>query len=238
MTRVLIAAPIADFKEYSLPVWAEYLEREYPTTDVMLCVNGRRASERARELSEEYPRFGFIANDYDGSETMLRRLYEARQSLQEYARENGYGAIWWLDTDTIPQIHHALERLLAEPHPIVSGVYCYKKSSVPVILNTTGEQNVTLAELQECFMQEKLYMSAGTGFGCLLVRDEYFDVPFDQKYIKDGISDDFAWYAEMQKMRGASPENLIVQWAVVVPIVLCKHLGSDVTNSKKEEGRS
>lgn len=227
LPRVLIAAPVAGLKQYSINLWFDYIiNQDHPAYDVALCCNFKekeKLAEMLRQVSwtDKHGKQGkpivMVLPDEEDI-TLVHRLNNSRERLRRYAVQNGYDALWWLDTDTIPPSKDALTRLLSWEKPAVSGLYHYKKSYQPVIVSKEKNANASWEDVKASVYGNRLHRISGCGFGCFLVRGQALHLPFDYYRKGEDYSEDLSW-------NEAAEENGIEQWMDAV--ILCKHFGAD-----------
>lgn len=233
MSRVLIAAPISGHKQYSINEWFQWIaHQEHKEYDFALCVNGEGQQRLITKLKQveikdihgqikkpvilwNMPKAGVSTN-------ILQNITHARESLRRYAEKNNYDYIFFLDTDTIPFQTNAIEMLIATGKDAVSGIYFYKKTSVPVLVSCASKTNFTLKELEEAATAKELLPTEIFGLGCALISKKVFRViPFSYAVFGKEIGDDYGYCFAMS-------EEGIKRWAE--PRLLCKHLGDAMVN--------
>lgn len=225
--RVLIAAPMGSLKDYSIGLWFEYIiNQNHANYEVAVCCNNKDKHELASKFNEtswtdvhgqhKKPVVFIVDDDYDI--TLIQRLTYSREKLRQYAIDNNFDAVLWLDSDTIPPSKDAIQRLLSWDKEAVSGLYHYKKSYQPVIVSRETNSNASWEEVKHSVYQNKLHRISGCGFGCFLVKGRALRVPFDYYRKEETYSEDLSWNEEAEN-RG------IEQW--MDPVVLCKHFGKD-----------
>jgi len=218
--NVLIAAPIASHKEYALEHYFKWIrEQQWSKYGIAFCANGPKKRETqsnldGKEIGKAKIRCLLLEDDeYD---TRIMKLHRAREELRKYAIVNGYDAILWLDTDTVPQSKDTIERLWRHNKEAVSGLYFYKQQRTPVAMHPSGVRNYNMNELTHAVMSNTLLTSAGVGFGCFFVKGEALKQPFDYYHTKEETSEDFSW---CDQYKGTIYFD---------PVVLCMHYGTDI----------
>ena len=210
--KVLIAAPIAGAKQYSMGDWLEWIARQnYPidSFDVCLCANGESAKDLLKQINEseiEYPNHTkkIIGLELKNSNelTIIQKITYAREMIRRYAVENEFDYIFFLDTDTIPLNLDAIQELINQEKDVVSGVYFYKSSKVPVIIDIETSTNVSIEKLAKSFGESSSIECWGFGFGCLLLSRKAFEsAEFDYNLFKEERTDDFG-YCEVLSQLG------------------------------------
>jgi len=230
MKKVLIAAPIGSIREDSMTEWLEWIANQtYPEFDFCLCANGKDRIELFKKAQQTK-----VFNNWhwkkciplllvnSGDLTMVQKVHYAREKIRLYAVSNGYDAIFWMDTDTIPMKPDAIEQLMSWNEESVSGVYFYKESKVPVALDKNTFTNFTLDVLEKAFSENKLIESFGHGYGCLLHTGKAIHEPF--VYIGEHLSEDFG-HCDALRKRG------VRLW--VYPKIVSRHLGKSGTQIEK-----
>lgn len=108
----------------------------------------------------------FIPNNYS--------IDVSRNQIAEYAKEEGFDYILWVDSDMIlPK--DTLTRMLLHDKDIVSGVYAYKllgnNKIVAKRLNGDKYEDLTISEIRG----KDLIEVDGFGFGCVLTKTDIFN---------------------------------------------------------------
>ena len=223
--RVLIAAPVGGRRQYALGAWLEWISRQtHATYDVAVCVNGAGKDDLALQFAETSwtdvhgSQKAPLVLNLPGSDserlTMLQRLTSARDALRAYAVEQDYDYLFFLDTDTIPPLD-AIPRLISHDVAVVSGLYFYKRSSVPVACSGLTGKNYRLDVLKLAVEKDSLLKAGGFGYGCLLLRSDALNVAFNYERWGEKVSEDFGHGEELQ-------EHGFALW--LDPRVGCKHL--------------
>lgn len=227
--RVLIAAPFGDGKEYSINEWLNWIATQrHEDYDVAVCVNGKSAETLAEkvELMKKVEIRGrpitVLHLPFDAYHGLLERLTYSREKLRQYAVDEGFDWIFWLDSDTIPAFKDAIHHLLEHKKTVISGLYFYKGTKQPVAIDLETETNFKLEKLQVAVQKDELLPAWGFGYGCVLMHRSVFEaVPF-KHYEKN--SDDFAHCHAMD-------EAGVPRW--LCPLVICKHYHSEEFTVKK-----
>jgi len=226
MNKILISAPIGGLKQYSINLWFEYIARQkldFDSYDICICVNGKGYQELANKLGEVeiyYPdrhkkKVNTLILPDSEDLSVIQKITYAREMIRRYAVENNYTHIFFLDTDTIPSNKDAIARLLTWNVPCVSGLYFYKNSKVPVVIDQETNTNITIEKCKDAVMQNKLIPVWGFGFGCLLLERKVFEkLAFDYELFGEERSDDFG-YCHALEQAGVT--------RYLDPYVLCKH---------------
>lgn len=233
MTKVLIAAPISGHKQYSINEWFTWIaNQEYKNYDFALCVNGESQQKLLSMLKQveitdvhgqtkkpvvlwNIPKKGVATN-------ILQNITHARESLRRYAEKNNYDYIFFLDTDTIPIQLNAIEMLISTGKEAVSGVYFYKKTTVPVMLSTIHKTNFTLKELEDAANKKELLPTEIFGLGCALIHKSVFrKIPFSYSVFGKELGDDYGYCWAMN-------EEGIKRYTE--PLLMCQHLGDAMIN--------
>lgn len=231
--KVLIAAPISGHKQYSINEWFNFIaNQEYKNYDFALCVNGKDQEQLVSMLKEveitdvhsQTKKPIVLCNILkEGVETnILQNITHARETLRRYAEKNDYDYILFLDTDTIPIQLNAIEMLISTGKTAVSGVYFYKKSTVPVMVSCESKTNFTLKELEDAANNHRLLPTEIFGLGCALIYKSVFKkIPFSYSVFGKEIGDDYGYCFAMS-------EEGINRYTE--PKLLCKHLGEAMIN--------
>ena len=214
MNKVLIAAPIGDGKEYSINEWFDWIvNNDFDNIEVAFCVNGMsqesienklkllKTVELVHKSGKKIP-FHLLKINYRESYSLFERVGYSREELRLFSIENGFSHLFFLDTDTIPSDSKSLNRLLARNQDFVTGVYFYKGSKQPVLIDEVLRTNVTLEKLEEHFIHGSLFRIWGCGYGCLLMSRKLLECcVFDWDIHKDNWGEDFA-HCEMVEKEG------------------------------------
>ena len=221
--KVLIAAPFGDSKEYSINEWLGWIsEQDYSNYEVAVCVNGRSEESQKKKIDlmkqiEINDRaLHVLSLPFSQYHTTKVRISRSRELLRAFAIGRGYDYIFWLDSDTIPMKLDAITKLMKWDVGMVSGLYCYKNSKQPIVIDKDTRTNMTLKKIEACAKNNELVEVLGFGFGCVLVKREVFEkVVFDYTYMREAWTDDFQYCEYMDK---AGIKRYFDPW------VVCKHL--------------
>ena len=229
--KVLIAAPVGGFKQYSVMDWFNWISTQtQPDCDVCVCVNGKDTSTIAQMFKDttinEKP---IIVLELPQKElTTIQNITYSREMIRRYAVDNNYDYIFFLDTDTIPAHHYAIKRLMRPRLDCVSGLYFYKNTKQPVIIDKDTHTNIRLDKCSEAVDKEELIEVWGFGFGCLLLSRKAFEKnAFDYELFGEERTDDFG-YCHVLEQAG------IKRW--FDPFVICKHLVDPSLKPSSETG--
>lgn len=219
--KIAIAAPFGvPMKMYSFDLWLNFINKNYPENPVIIVLNGKSS----KDVVEEYLK---LQKKYDGDkyendrikilmldncENMIleQKLAESRNACVHIAKVIGCDYIFWLDSDTIPYISDPIERLLSHKKQIVSGLYNYKGTRQPVVMNMQGF-NFTFEQMKFAVINDKLLEASGFGFGCVLMHKDLFEIKFD--YSKTASED--IYFCEQARKQGFK------LW--FDPVVFCHH---------------
>lgn len=229
MSKVLIAAPIGDGKEYSINEWFSWIaENDYKDFDVCLCVNGRSNDNIRKKYSllkmveiikdDRHVPINLLMLPYNNYHTTKQRLFYSREMIRHFALRKGYEYIFWLDTDTIPSRLDAINKLMEKDKSVISGLYFYKGTRQPVVIDELTQTNISYEKIEKLMSEDDLCKVWGFGFGCLLIHRSAFErVSFDYTYKREDWTEDFQYCECLQN------EN-IDRW--FYPTVCCKHYHS------------
>ena len=140
--KVLIAAPISGHKQYSINQWFNWIANQsHKEYDFALCINGKNQHQLVSMLKKvkiqdihkqnKKPILLWNITKKDVKTTFLHNIVHARETLRRYAIKHNYDKIFWLDTDTIPKNLKSIEILAKSNKDAISGLYFYKKTTVP-----------------------------------------------------------------------------------------------------------
>lgn len=229
---VLIAAPIGGLKQYSLALWLQWIaDQEYKDYDFCLCLNGRYCHDLLKKINlveirdihgqEKKPVKLMLMNS--SGLTVIQKITYAREKIRRYAVSGAYSHIFWLDTDTIPANKNAISLLMDRDKESVSGLYHYKHSSVPVMIDKDTHTNVNSDKLEKAAIDRKLIEIWGSGYGCLLHDRRAIAIPFDYDLFGEERTDDFGHCHALEQAG-------IRRW--LDPFILCKHFSSSEESLK------
>jgi hypothetical protein len=224
--KILIACPLGDGKEYSINEWFKWIsEQEYENYDVAVCVNGNseESIKKKVDLLEkvEINKKKLIIRRIDFNEyyTTKIKISLSREKLRDLAIYEGYDYIFWLDSDTIPVTLNAIPLLLNSKQDCVSGLYFYKNSSQPIVIDETTGTNMDLGKIKTLAENNHMMKVWGFGFGCVLISKNVFSrIPFDYTFMKENWTDDFQYCEFMDREH-------IERW--FNPLVVCKHFSAN-----------
>lgn len=210
--KILISAPICGAKQYSINQWLQFIaDQTHKEYDFALCVNGEGQEELISLLKQveitdihgQTKKPIILVNELkEGAEnTMMLNITHARETLRKYALFNNYDKIFFLDTDTIPLVRDAIDKLISTKKEAVSGLYCYKESSVPVCVSKKRKTNPTLEDLREAVEKRELIDLFMFGLGCALIDKSVFEkIPFDFAYFGKEKGEDYGYCWAMQEL--------------------------------------
>ena len=115
--------------------------------------------------------------------TQATLIYNARNMIGQYATEQGYDRILWLDTDMTfePDIMARLSADMDQGMDFVSGLYFGRKDPIKMTIfkeieykpiDGDGSQVVPVAVPYEDYPRDSVFRIAGAGFGCCMVKTE------------------------------------------------------------------
>lgn len=211
--KVLIACPLGDGKEYSINEWFEYIARQtHKNFDICVCVNGRSEQsirkkvallemvEITLEGTDQVKKIDVIRLPYNPYDTVKQRLFRSREKIRQYATNRDYDYIMWLDSDTIPLRLDAIERLVDHKVDAVSGLYFYKETQVPVLIDPDTKTNPSIKKMELWAEKNELAEVWGWGFGVALISRKVFEkTPFDYEKRREDWTEDFAYCELMEE---------------------------------------
>ena len=233
--KVLIACPIAGFKQYSINAWLDWIAKQtYDNFDYLVCCNGKdqvKLAEMCRKIEISYPD-GSVKKlevlELPDSEriSVIARITYSREMIRRYAVEKNYDYIFFLDNDTIPYHKDAIQILLNHKKDVISGLYFYKNTKQPVVIDAETNTNISLDRCQDLALKREICEVWGFGFGCLLLSRKAFEKnEFDYSLFGDERSDDFG-YCHVLEQNGIK--------RFFDPYVICKHFNDP--EAKKDHG--
>jgi hypothetical protein len=210
--KVLISAPICGVKQYSINQWLQWIaDQNYKNYDFALCVNGEGQEDllnllkqvEITDIHQQVKKPILLVNELkEGVETsVILNITHARESLRQYALNNGYDKIFFLDTDTIPLAKDTIQKLIDSKEPAISGLYFYKESSVPVAVSRKRATNPTLEDLREAVETGTFIDTVIFGLGCALIDRTVFEkIPFDFAYFGKEKGEDYGYCFAMEQL--------------------------------------
>ena len=235
--KILIAAPVAGWKQYSINIWFDWISKQnFPkeAVEVCICVNGvdyKAIAEMIRQVEISYPdgyKQQITVLELPDSEklSIIAKITYSREMIRRYAVKEGFDYIFFLDTDTIPASQDAIQLLLNRQKDVISGLYFYKNTKQPVIIDAETNTNISLQKCEELVNKNEICEVWGFGFGCLLLSRRAFENnAFDYELFGDERSDDFG-YCHVLEQQGIK--------RFFDPFVICKHFVDP--EAKKEHG--
>jgi len=224
--RVLIAAPIGGQKQYSINLWFDWIAKQsYPKELIKpcICVNGegfRELGEKVRQVEISYPDgFKHVVEVLElpdsNNLTTIQKITYARETIRRFAVKEGYDYILFLDTDTIPANKDAIQQLIKWDKEAISGLYFYKNSKQPVVIDAETHTNISLEKCETAVKENKIIEVWGFGFGCLLLSRRAFEKnAFDYDLFGEERTDDFGYCHVLE-------QNGVLRY--LDPFILCKH---------------
>lgn len=201
--NVLIAAPIGGHKQYSINAWFQWIaDQDWKDYDIAISANGDVAAELCQKLREVRikDKHGqdkkVISLELPNSKdlTIIQRITYSREQLRRYAVEHDYDYLFFLDTDTIPACKDTIEHMLLHDVDVLSGLYFYKGTRVPVVISKDTNTNMSLETIEFLAKKDILRDVHGFGFGCLLLSRKAFEkCSFDYHIFGEERSDDFGY---------------------------------------------
>lgn len=231
--KVLICAPVGDGKEYSINEWFNWIANQpYKNFEVAVCVNGRSEETLLQKITLfnqveiNNKKITVLYLPFDKYQTTKIRISDSREILRNFAIDHGFDYIFFLDTDTIPVTLDAIPRLMAHNKGMVSGLYFYKNTKQPIVIDKDTHTNLTLKKIQELTEKKEILEVSGFGFGVVLIRRDVFEkIAFDYNFMKEYWTDDFQYCEYMEK---AGIKRYFDPW------VVCKHFHRKEFTEKKE----
>lgn len=237
MTKILLAAPIGGKKQYSINIWFDWIATQtFKKEDVeaCICVNGADNQELKEKLDQveiSYPdgykqRIKTLLLPNSEKMSVVEKITYSREMIRRYAVENNFDYIFFLDTDTIPYHKDAIQILLDHKKDVISGLYFYKNTKQPVVIDAETNTNISLAKCEDLALKREICEVWGFGFGCLLLSRRAFENnAFDYDLFGEERSDDFG-YCHVLEQSGIK--------RFFDPFVICKHFNDP--EAKKEHG--
>jgi len=235
--KILIAAPIGGKKQYSINAWFDWIATQtFPkeSVEACICVNGADNLELKKMIDKveiSYPdgyKQHITTLLLPDSEKMsvVQKITYSREMIRRYAVDQGFDYIFFLDTDTVPFHKDAIQKLIDRDKDVISGLYFYKNTKQPVIIDAETNTNISLEKCEDLVEKKEICEVWGFGFGCLLLSRRAFETnEFDYGLFGDERSDDFG-YCHVLEQKGIR--------RYFDPEVICKHYTDP--NAKKDHG--
>ena len=233
--KVLICCPVAGFKQYATNIWLDWIATQtYDNFDICVCVNGKGSKELVelfKEVEISYPdasvkRLEVLELPYSDKMSCIHNITYSREMIRRFAVKNNYDYIFFLDNDTIPHHKNAIQILIDHKKDVISGLYFYKNTKQPVVIDAETNTNISLDKCQDLALKREICEVWGFGFGCLLLsRKAFKDNEFDYGLFGDERSDDFG-YCHVLEQKGIK--------RYFDPYVICKHFNDP--EAKKDKG--
>jgi len=224
MKKVLIAAPCSGSKQYSLPLWLDWIATQtYEDFEICLCTNGKGSTELREKLETikiEYPdttkEIMVLNLPFSNNLTTIQNITYSRERIRRYAVAKDYDYIFFLDSDTVPSSRDAISKLMSYEKDCISGLYFYKNTKQPVVIDSLTNTNISLDKCQVLAESDSICEVWGFGFGCLLLsRKAFIDKAFDYELFGEERTDDFG-YCHVLEQSGIK--------RYFCPLILCKHI--------------
>lgn len=256
--KVLISAPIGGLKQYSINDWFNWIANQtYDNYEICICTNGKEQDILIEKLNQveitdihgQVKKIKVLSLKESDELSVIQKITYSREKIRRYAVENEFDYIFFLDTDTIPTIKDAIERLMSWNVDCVSGLYFYKESRVAVVIDEETGTNISLDKIEHLFENNLLYSVWGFGFGVLLLSRDAFKFPFDYDLFGEERSDDFGYCHVLEANKVvryfdarvicqhlSDPEGKgYIQAGFKIPVVTTKRLNSQKNNDKDGE---
>ncbi len=201
--KVLICAPIGGAKQYSINDWFHWIANQtHADYDIAICTNGKDQPKlwtllrqvEIRDVHGQTKKLKILPLINSDKLTVIQKITYSREKLRRYAKEQGYDFIFFLDTDTIPYNLNVIDGLIAREEDVISGVYFYKHSRVPVVLDAKTHTNASISMMEDCVKTKSLFETDGFGFGVLLLSRKAFTAcAFDYNLFGEDRTDDFGY---------------------------------------------
>jgi len=224
--KVLIAAPIGGKKQYSINEWFNWIaNQDYKNYDVCMCVNGKHRLKlfsmlKQVEIKDIHNQIKYIHRLMlvnSDKLTVIQNITFSREKIRRYAVKEGYDAVFWLDTDTIPANTRAIEQLLQHDKDSISGLYFYKNSKVSVIIDKDTHTNFSMEKIKLLVDKNEICKIWGSGYGCLLHQRKALTIAYDYDLFGEERTDDFGHSHALEQAE-------VMRW--FYPMVICKHFAN------------
>jgi hypothetical protein len=220
--KVLICCPVGDGKEYSVNEWFAWISKQtHDNFDIAVCVNGfsqesiNKKIDLLRQVEINDKKIIVLDLPFNDYHTVKHKLAFSREILRLYALENDYDYIFWLDSDTIPYMLDAIPMLMSQNKDFISGLYFYKGTRQPVIIDADSHTNMEFSKIKDLVNTGEVVQIWGSGYGCLLMhRNAFSKASFDYKHKYESWSEDFI-HCELLENAG------VERWFYAR--VICKH---------------
>jgi hypothetical protein len=225
--KVLIAAPIGGYKQYSINDWFEWIATQgYWNYDICVSPNGAAYQELAEKLEQVEINdvhgqtkkiIALPLKDSDELSTIQKITYSREKIRRYFADHTEYDYLLFLDTDTIPYSKiGTIQRMIDWKVDIVSGLYFYKESRVPVVIDLETRTNIAMSVCEAAVKENKLIEVYGFGFGIVLFsRKVCEECVYDYDLFGEDRTDDFG-YCHVAEQKGYR--------RYFDPFIICAHL--------------
>lgn len=175
MSKLLIGTPICDKKMYS---WFEYVKAikslRVPDKSTIAHIMVVDTSDEIDAVKFEVQDQNFMYQHLQ-IEKPMDRVVAARNAIFDYANQNDYDYVLFIDSDVIVPTN-TIEQLLSYHVPVVSGFYpILTEFGLPTpcakMLNKEAPGFINFPDSK---LDGKIYLVALVGLGCILISKEIF----------------------------------------------------------------
>jgi hypothetical protein len=202
--KVIIACPIAGVKQYSINQWLDWISlQDHSNFEILFCVNGNQKLKLTKKLlqielrhkkGKKIKKINIIGLNQDKDLTTIQKLVYSREKIRLWTKYSEAEYLLFLDSDTIPVRKDFIKDQIKQEKQAITGVYYYKNSKVPVLINPKTKTNFTIEELEKYAETNKLAKGQYVGTGCLMLHRKIFEkIGFNYEKFGERMSDDFGY---------------------------------------------
>ncbi len=218
--KVLIGAPIHEYKDYVIRKWLKYVctELTYPGHMYkVLVVDNSPDPKWHKEFIDLYPNLEIMRyqKPKDSEMTVQQVLAECQNKIVNYAKRNRYSHFFSHECDNMCEEQpDVIERLLAHGLPVVGGFYQHgfggnryhmiQKMNNPIDITRLVSNKYRLLDHMESvtMINGKLQEIGNIGIGCTMIEMWIFDLlKFHSDEQGQGLSDSY-FFADLINLLG------------------------------------
>ena len=232
--KVLIAAPIAGTKQYSINLWFEFIaNQDYKNYDICVCSNGEDMDKldamikevKITDIHNQEKKIINLTLPNSQPLSVIQRITYGRERIRRYAVKNNYDYLFFLDTDTIPVVKNTIQELIDKDKDVITGLYCYKGTQQPIVIDKDTHTNINIKKCFNAVKKKELLEVDSFGFGCLMLSKKVIaKCAFDYEIFGEERSDDFG-YCFVMEQQGFKK--------YFYPYIFCRHIAPPDFNQAK-----
>jgi len=212
MAKILIGVVTYGKQRYCLDEFLHCLKNQSVKADILFVVNNGESAYASLLRSNDVE----AIEDPKKAETRIDKILNGRKHIREYALQNEYDYLFFVDSDIMLPLR-ALEALLATKTDVATGVYlnAHKRDGktiiAPVLYKDLG--NGTCQQFTyEGTVDKKLLEVGAAGFGCTLITKKVLEA-VDFRTISSSASggEDIAFYVDARSKGFKTIANTFVK---------------------------